>query len=94
MRRALAINEASFGAEHPKVSIYLNSLAVLLQATNRLTEAEPLMRRAVEIFARFRETTGYDHPSYAVVLENLEATRASGRTWKPSCWRRLFFGGR
>ena len=36
MRRALEIDEASFGKEHPKVAIRLNNLAWLLQATKRL----------------------------------------------------------
>ncbi len=49
MRRALAIDEKSFGPEHPNVAIRLNNLAQLLQATNRLGEAEPLMRRALAI---------------------------------------------
>ena len=43
MRRALAIDEASFGPDHPKVATDLNNLAGLLQDTNRLAEAEPLM---------------------------------------------------
>ena len=47
MRRALAIDESSFGADHPNVAIRLNNLAHLLKATNRLGEAEPLMRRAL-----------------------------------------------
>ena len=46
MRRALAIDEASYGPDHPNVASDLNNLAQLLQATNRLGEAEPLMRRA------------------------------------------------
>ena len=33
----------------PTVAIDLNNLALLLQATNRMGEAEPLMRRALEI---------------------------------------------
>ena len=49
MRRALAIDEKSFGPEHPDVARDLNNLAQLLQATNRLAEAEPLMRRALAI---------------------------------------------
>ena len=43
MRRALAINEKSYGQDHPNVAIRLNNLAALLQATNRLAEAEPLI---------------------------------------------------
>ena len=49
MRRALAIDEQSFGTEHPNVAIRLNNLALLLKATNRLSEAEPMMRRALRI---------------------------------------------
>ena len=49
MRRALAIDEKSYGPDHPNVAIRLNNLAELLQATNRLAEAEPLMRRALAI---------------------------------------------
>src|SRR5271167_4778049 len=37
----------------------LNNLALLLQATNRLAEAEPLMRRALEIFEK---SLGPEHP--------------------------------
>ena len=50
MRRALAIDEAVFGGDHPDVARDLNNLAQLLRATNRLEEAEPLCRRTVEIF--------------------------------------------
>jgi tetratricopeptide (TPR) repeat protein len=48
-RRALAIDEKSFGPNHPNVARNLNNLAQLLYATNRLSEAEPLMRRALAI---------------------------------------------
>ena len=34
---------------HPEVATYLNNLAQSLQDTNRLKEAEPLMRRALAI---------------------------------------------
>jgi Tetratricopeptide repeat len=40
----------------------------LLQATNRLAEAEPLMRRALAIF---ENSLGKDHPNVAVQLNNL-----------------------
>ena len=70
MRRALAIDETSYGAEHPKVAIDLNNLALLLKATNRLEEAEPLMRRGLEIILRFCETNGYLHPDLQVYFEN------------------------
>ena len=67
MRRALAIDEASFGPEHPDVAIRLNNLAVLLQATNRLAEAEPLMRRAL---ASLVDSLGWDHPTANAVGAN------------------------
>ncbi len=41
MRRALAIDEQSYGKDHPNVATDLNNLAQLLQTTNRLAEAEP-----------------------------------------------------
>ena len=49
MRRALEIDKASYGEHHPTVARDLNNLATLLLATNRIGEAEPLMRRALEI---------------------------------------------
>ena len=68
MRRALEIDEKSFGPEHPNVAIRLNNLASLLQATNRLAEAEPLMRRALEIDEK---SFGPEHPKVAIRLNNL-----------------------
>ena len=72
MSRALAINEQSFGEDHPNVAISLNNLALLLKETNRLAEAEPMMRRALEIFAK---SLGPDHPSTQMARENLESLK-------------------
>ncbi|MFI0403314.1 MAG: tetratricopeptide repeat protein [Cyanobium sp.] len=69
MRRALAIDEASYGSNHPDVARDLNNLAQLLQATNRLAEAEPLMRRMVEIFIAFSKQV-YQHPNLEAGLSN------------------------
>ena len=63
MRRALAIDEASFGPDHPDVASDLNNLAQLLQDTNRLAEAEPLMRRALAID---EASFGPEHPNVAI----------------------------
>ena len=68
MRRALEIDEKSYGKDHPRVARDLNNLAQLLQATNRLSEAEPLMRRALEIDEK---SFGRDHPNVAIRLNNL-----------------------
>ena len=44
MRRALAMDKNGFGPDHPDVGRDLNDLAQLLQAANRLAEAEPLLK--------------------------------------------------
>ena len=78
MRRALAIDEASFGADHPTVAVDLNNLAQLLKATNRLPEAEPLMRRALEVFIA---SLGTEHPNSRTVAGNyFGLLQAMGRT--------------
>ena len=68
MRRALEIDERSYGVGHPNVAVLLNNLGSLLQTMNRLVEAEPLMRRALEIDER---SFGADHPRVAIRLNNL-----------------------
>ncbi len=70
MRRALTIDEQSYGANHPNVAIRLNVLALLLKTTNRLAEAEPLMRRALAIDEM---SIGTAHPNVARDLINLAA---------------------
>ncbi len=68
IRRAISIDEASFGPDYPQVALSLSNLAELLQATNRLDEAEPLYRRALGIDeARY----GPGHPNIARDLNSL-----------------------
>jgi len=68
MERALKIDEKSYGMEHHRVAIGLNNLAMLLQDTNRLKEAEPLLERALKIDEK---SYGMDHPMVARNLSNL-----------------------
>ena len=68
MRRALEIDVAAFGEQHPTVASRLNNLATLLLDTNRIEEAEPLMRRALEID---EAALGEQHPNVAIDLNNL-----------------------
>ncbi len=68
MWRALEINKAAFGEQHPTVATRLNNLAALLRDTNRIEEAEPLMRRALEIN---KAAFGEQHPTVAIHLNNL-----------------------
>lgn len=68
MRRALKIDEDSFGPNHPSVATALNNLAELLRETNRLDEAVPLYNRALKID---EDSFGKDHPNVARDLNNL-----------------------
>ena len=56
------------------MAIRLNNLAQLLQATNRLAEAEPMMRRALAIF---EASLGPDHPWTVGARNNLAALEAA-----------------
>jgi tetratricopeptide (TPR) repeat protein len=67
-RRALAIDEASYGPHHPVVANCLNNLAGVLGATNRPHEAEEMYRRALAID---EASYGADHPLVAIRLNNL-----------------------
>ncbi len=70
----IAPNEKYYGPDHPNVAIRLNNLAQLLADTNRLAEAEPLMRRALAIFTA---SLGPDHQSTQTVARNLAALLAA-----------------
>ena len=48
----------------------LNNLALLLRATNRVAEGEPLMRQALAIYEKSNEP---EHPNLATALNNLAA---------------------
>jgi hypothetical protein len=51
----------------------------LLKATNRLAEAEPLMRRMVKILLNFSRSTGYVHPNLQSAVNNyVNLLRAMG----------------
>jgi hypothetical protein len=50
-----------------------DNLAHLFQATNRLAEAEPLTRRALDIVLEFERRNGYEHPHQATFSKNYEA---------------------
>jgi len=63
----LAIAESNFATQPTRIAIALNNLATLLKDTNRLAEAEPLMRRALEVFVK---SLGAEHPNSQTVAEN------------------------
>jgi len=64
-----------FGTEHPRYAIALKVLAKILQNTDRIEEAESLMRRALEIdersFGPVHPDVAEDLKDLAVILRNL-----------------------
>jgi len=52
------------------VATGLNNLATVLRDTNRLAEAELLMRRGLTILLRFAAATGHQHPNLDAGLGN------------------------
>ena len=68
MRTVLAIDEESYGTEHPDVARDLSNLAVLLKDTKCVAAAEPLMRRLLAIDEK---SYGTQHPDVAIDLSNL-----------------------
>ena len=84
MRRALEIDKAAFGEQHPTVATDLNNLAMLLQDTNRIEEAEPLMRQSLDIFDTFRRQTGHEHPHFQQANENYQALQRAMGSNKPA----------
>ncbi len=64
----LAIDEKSFGPDHPTLAIHLHNLSTVLIAMNRLEQAEPLMKRHVLIFKKFYLANGYEHPHWKAGL--------------------------
>ena len=66
--RALAIDEAAYGPDHPDVATDLNNLALILQDLGQPGEARPLQERALAID---EAAYGPDHPDVATDLNNL-----------------------
>ncbi len=76
-KRALTIDEATLGDQHPTVATNLNNLAELYRTQGRYEEAEPLYLRALTIS---EATLGENHPTVAANLNNLAGLyRAQGR---------------
>ena len=81
MRRALSIDEASFGADHSDVARDLNNLAQLLQdPSTGWPRPEPLIRRALSID---EASFGADHSDVAHDLNNLARFCCIPRTGGP-----------
>ncbi|HEY4848166.1 MAG TPA: tetratricopeptide repeat protein [Methylocella sp.] len=74
---------ASYGPDHPNVARGLNNLAQFLKATNRLAEAEPLIRRHVEIFLSFTARTGHQQPNLSPSFGYYESPSSRWAVAKP-----------
>jgi tetratricopeptide (TPR) repeat protein len=68
LQRALDIDTATYGPEHPDVVSDLNDLGLLLRDTAQFVKAEPLARRAVQVA---ESVYGPDHAKIAAPLNNL-----------------------
>jgi tetratricopeptide (TPR) repeat protein len=68
--RALKIDEAAFGPDHPDVAIYVNNLGMVLQALGDHAGAKAAYERALKIFEKFLPA---DHPNIRIVKGNLES---------------------
>ena len=66
--RALAIDEAAFGPDHPNVAIRVNNLGWVLQNLGDYAEARVAYKRALAIN---EATLGTDHPDVATTVSNL-----------------------
>jgi hypothetical protein len=88
-RRALSIDEQSFGPDHTSVATDLNNLALLLRSTNRLPQAEPLMARAARILFRSQRSTGHEHPRLRVRVNNYRRVLSDLKLSEPEIARRI-----
>jgi tetratricopeptide (TPR) repeat protein len=69
--RALAIDEATYGPDHPNVATRLNNLALTVRDLGQPEAARALQERALAID---EATYGPDHPNVATRLNNLAVT--------------------
>jgi hypothetical protein len=56
----------------------MNNLAVLLSATSRLAEAEPLYRQVLRILAEFGHRTGREHPHFRPTVNYAKLLTVTG----------------
>ncbi len=66
--RALKIDEANFGAEHPNVATDVNNLGLVMQDLGDLNGARTAFERALKIFEK---QLGENHPNVATLVNNL-----------------------
>ena len=67
--RALRIDEAILGPNHPRVARDTNSLGWVLKDMGELSEAKAAFNRALQIFGKFLPA---NHPNIKIIKDNLE----------------------
>jgi tetratricopeptide (TPR) repeat protein len=74
--RALSIDEAAYGPDHPEIAIDVNNLGLVLHERGELDAAQAAHERALQIA---EAAHGPDHPLVAAFVSNLgEVLRAQG----------------
>jgi tetratricopeptide (TPR) repeat protein len=68
LKRALLIEEATYGPDHKNIGAVLSLLALTLMRQKRPSEAELLFKRVLAIYT---EKLGADHPATVQVLRDL-----------------------
>jgi Tfp pilus assembly protein PilF len=72
--RALRLDEATFGPDHPKVAIVVNNLGTVSHDEGDLPAAQAYLERALRIY---EQTLGMEHPRTHVVRGNLAGVLAA-----------------
>ena len=67
-KRALKIDEANFGLDHPNVAIRVNNIGLLLKSLGDFKGARVAYQRAIKIW---ETKLGVDHPQVALGVNNL-----------------------
>lgn len=70
MRRALDIDEASYGPDHPKVALRLGNLGSILHLKGESAEGKAFLERALRIF---EASFAPDHPYVLMTKRQLAA---------------------
>jgi len=66
------------------VQLWVKNREGLMKDTNRFEEAEPLMRRSLEILEIFRSQTGYEHPHFQMFKGNYTALQQAMKPDEPT----------
>merc|ERR1719502_882692 len=70
--RALAIDQAALGDDHPEVAMDLSNLGIVYRVQGRRDEAIALFQKALNIMT---DALGADDPKTQTVARNLSATQ-------------------